>query len=60
MGFHYSIKGGAMMQDILVGAMAVIAIAVGIFGWWLENGTHGKDPAKDTAETQESETRGEV
>jgi hypothetical protein len=49
-----------MMQDILVGAMAVIAIAVGIFGWWLENGTHGKDPAKDTAETQESETRGEV
>jgi hypothetical protein len=48
------------MQDILVGAMAVIAIGVGIFGWWLENGNHGKDSAKDAGETQEPETRKEV
>ena len=36
-----------MLSNILVAIMCVIAIAAGIFGWWMENGGLSEDPKKD-------------
>jgi pyrimidine deaminase RibD-like protein len=46
-----------MIQNIFVGAMAVIALGVVIFGWWLENGnTHTEHmaDAKEAGKPQDS------
>ena len=36
-----------MFSNILVAIMSVIAIAAGIWGWWLENGGSSEDSKKD-------------
>jgi len=36
-----------MLSNISVGIMCVIAIAAGIFGWWMENGGLSEDSKKD-------------
>lgn len=36
-----------MFTNILVAIMCVIAIAAGIWGWWLENGGSSEDFKKD-------------
>lgn len=36
-----------MFTNILVAIMCVIAIAAGIWGWWLENGGLSEDSKKD-------------
>lgn len=36
-----------MISNIIVAIMCVIAIAAGIFGWWMENGGLSEDPKKD-------------
>ena len=36
-----------MFSNILVAIMSVIAIAAGIWGWWLENGGLSEDSKKD-------------
>ena len=38
-----------MFSNILVAIMCVIAIAAGIWGWWLENGGSFQDSKKDDA-----------
>lgn len=48
-----------MLSNIIVAIMFVIAIAAGIFGWWMENGGLSEDPKKDDdkkdIETEETE-----
>lgn len=40
----------AMALNILIGIMCVIAVAAGIWGWWLDNGgSFGSGKEKDTA-----------
>ena len=36
-----------MLTNIIVAIMSVIAIAAGIWVWWLENGGSSEDPKKD-------------
>ena len=36
-----------MLTNIIVAIMSVIAIAAGIWGWWLENGSSSEDSKKD-------------
>jgi len=36
-----------MISNIIVAIMSVIALAAGIFGWWIENGGSSEDPKKD-------------
>ena len=36
-----------MLTNIIVAIMSVIAIAAGIWGWWLENGGLSEDSKKD-------------
>lgn len=39
-----------MALNILIGIMCVIAVAAGIWGWWLDNGgSFGSGKEKDTA-----------
>ena len=48
-----------MMQNILVGFMAVIAVGAGILGWWIENGGSKKDDSKAEG-PQKNETEKEA
>ena len=52
-----------MLSNILVVILSVIAIAVGVFGWWMENGGSSEDPKKDEEikdnDTEETEGKGE-
>ena len=36
-----------MFSNILVAILSVIAIAAGIWGWWMENGGLSEDSKKD-------------
>lgn len=36
-----------MVSNIIVGIMCVIALAAGVFGWWMENGGSFQDSKKD-------------
>ena len=36
-----------MLQNILVGFMAVIAVGAGILGWWIENGGSKKNAEEE-------------
>ena len=52
-------EGREMLSNILVAIMCVIALAAGIFGWWMENGGLSENPKKDEdkedTETEEAE-----
>lgn len=49
-----------MFSNILVAIMCVIAIAAGVFGWWMENGGSSEDSKKDDAikDNDKEETEG--
>jgi hypothetical protein len=43
-----------MMQNILVGVLAVLAIGAGIFGWWLENRNTKQNPEAKSPSTKQN------
>ena len=44
-----------MMQNVLVGFMAVIAVGAGILGWWMENGGTKKNQEEEEIQKNEAE-----
>lgn len=43
-----------MIQDIFVGVLCVIVFAVGVFGFWLDNGNSFKKKGSDESNEQKS------
>ena len=44
-----------MISNILAAIMCVIALAAGIYGWWMENGGSKKGGDKKDTKTEETE-----
>lgn len=43
-----------MVQNICVGILCVVALAAGVWGWWVDNGgTFGKGHENDAKECEE-------
>lgn len=49
-----------MLSNIIVAVMCVIAVAAGIFAWWMENGdsTDNSEKEKEELKTEIEKTQG--
>ena len=44
-----------MLSNILVAIMCVIALAAGVFGWWMENGGSDKKQKENKSDEENAE-----
>lgn len=44
-----------MLSNILVAIMCVIALAAGVFGWWMENGSSDNKQGENKNDEDDSE-----